>query len=100
MKPRNPNLTSKDVMINNYLKTSDGKIVQVTKINNDSFACDFPHLWDYNNKFFPIEIKDVLSDIKDNDILKLLEKIDIKYVHELQILVKVLPNFKPKEIKL
>lgn len=93
MKPKNPDITSKDVMIDNYLKTSDGRIVQVTKIHNDYFACGFPYLWDYNNLFMPILIEDVKSHI-DKEILDELEYINIIngikaiYVHNAQNLLK------------
>ena len=52
----------KAIQIGDWLLHANGKYYQVTRIDrlddgNIHFACGFPHLWEYNNKFEPIALK-------------------------------------------
>lgn len=52
----------KAIQIGDWLQHANGKYYQVTRIDrlgdgNIHFACGFPRLWEYNNKFEPIPLK-------------------------------------------
>ena len=54
----------KTVQIGDWLQHANGKYYQVTRIDrlgdgNIHFACGFPHLWEYNNKFKPIPLEKI-----------------------------------------
>ena len=54
----------KAIQIGDWLQHANGKYYQVTRIDrlgdgNIHFACGFPHLWEYNNKFEPIPLEKI-----------------------------------------
>jgi hypothetical protein len=54
----------KAFQIGDWLQHANGKYYQVTRIDrlgdgNIHFACGFPHLWEYNNKFEPIQLEKI-----------------------------------------
>ena len=65
----------KELMVNDWMQHANGKYYQVKRVdcladNRVHFACDTPHLWEYNNKFYPIPLTDEI--LKKNGF----EKID------------------------
>ena len=53
-----------EIQIGDWLQHANGKYYQVTRIDrlgdgNIHFACGFPHLWEYNNKFKPIQLQKI-----------------------------------------
>ena len=55
-------MKANELMVGDWLKHANGKYYRVTRIdilgdyNSIHYACGFPHLWEYNNKFEPIPL--------------------------------------------
>ena len=70
-------LTSKDLMIGDWLMHANGTLMQVTKITTEHFACAEKrgmNCWEYNNKYKPIpltsEILEANNFLKDPDYIE------------------------------
>jgi len=53
---RTVGIDSKELMIGDFLRHSNGQIMPVVRIECGSFACGTPHCWDYNNRYEFIEL--------------------------------------------
>lgn len=61
-------MEAKDLMVGDWVQHYNGKYYQVTKVDRTHFACGFPYLWDYNNKFYPVLLtKEIVLQISDYD---------------------------------
>ena len=53
-------MKANELMIGDWVMHYNGTPMQVTRIdyteNGGHFACGFPHCWEYNNKYEPIEM--------------------------------------------
>lgn len=49
-------IQSEDLMIGDWLVHKNGQCYQVTRIQENKFACGHPSLWNYNNEFNPIPL--------------------------------------------
>lgn len=62
------NIDSKELMIGDFLRHSNGQIMPVVRIESSCFACGTPHCWDYNNRYEFIELTEEL--LKKNGFMK------------------------------
>ena len=88
-------MKANELMVGDWLKHANGKYYRVTRIdvlgdyNSIHYACGFPHLWEYNNKFEPIPLTPEI--LEKNGFKRVIPSertkvylTHIKYVHELQ----------------
>ena len=65
---RTEGIDSKELMIGDWLRHSNGQPMAVARIEHTNFACGTPHCWDYNNSYAFIELTEEL--LEKNGFMK------------------------------
>lgn len=88
-------LSSKDLMIGDWLKHYNGTPMQVTKITTEHFACSEnrgANCWEYNNKFEPIPLTPEILE-KNGFTLENKVKHPARYIYNISYSNSVIVDF-------